>query len=101
MEVIWNLSAHNSLRDNLKHLKRKWSKEVINNFLSITDEKIESLESNPYLGTIFESKPTLRKLVITSHITLFYEVDDVNEKIYLHLFWLNFKDPNHLEKFFS
>lgn len=100
-KIIWNLEAHNSLRKNLKYLSKNWTKREIKNFLNEVDYKIKLIGNNAYSGTLFELKPTLRRIIITKHITLFYEVDDTNNKIYLHLFWLNFKDPKLLKKFFS
>lgn len=99
MEIIWTNSAYKSLDENIEHLKKNWSVKEIDNFLNIVDEKIAVLKTNPEIGTIYEFKPLFRQLVITKHITLFYEVETT--KIYLHLFWLNFKNPEALQMFFS
>jgi len=78
MEIVWTNNALNSLDKNIDYLKKKWSYKDIDNFLQIVDEKITLLKQNPEIGTICEFKPTLRRLVITKHITLFYEIDTNN-----------------------
>lgn len=97
MNVVWNKYAYNSLNSNISYLKEKWTTRDISNFLDIVDEKVSMIVDNPYIGAMSEFNNRLRRLVITKHITLFYEVDEEQEKIYLHLFWLNFKDPNTLQ----
>lgn len=75
MRIVWNQNALDSLDKNINHLKKNWSTEVLVNFLDIVDEKVELLKTYPEMGVIFEFKPVLRQLVITKHITLFYEVE--------------------------
>lgn len=99
MKIVWNQNAYKSLDKNLNHLKAKWTKKDIENFLDILEEKVKLLETFPEIGTVCEFKPLLRQLVITKHITLFYEVE-IN-KIYLHLFWLNFNDKTELQMILS
>lgn len=99
MEIIWTNTAYQSLDENIDYLKKDWSIKEIEEFFDIVDEKVILLKSHPEIGTIYEIKPSHRKLVITKHITLFYEVEE--PKIYLHLFWLNFKNPEKLQMFFS
>lgn len=99
MKVIWNQHALDSLDKNVEYLKNKWTTADVENFLNIVDEKISSLLKNPQIGTICEFKPLLRQLVITKHITLFYEVEP--NKIYLHLFWLNYRNPKELQMFLT
>lgn len=99
MKIVWNNNALESLDKNIDHLKKKWSINDVEKFLEIVDKKIEILKSFPEIGTLCEFKPLLRQLVITKHITLFYEVEiDV---IYLHLFWLNYNDKADLQMLLS
>lgn len=99
MKIVWNNNALESLDKNIAHLKKKWTTNDVLNFLNIVDEKVELLKSFPNMGTICEFKPLLRQLVITKHITLFYEVEI--DTIYLHLFWLNFNDRENLQMLLS
>lgn len=99
MKIVWNKNALSSLDKNLDHLKSNWTINDVENFLNIVDEKLNVLKDFPEMGTLCEFKPLLRMLVITKHITLFYEVD--SEIIYLHLFWLNYNNPTDLQMLFS
>lgn len=99
MRIVWNQNALDSLDKNINHLKKNWSTDVLVNFLDIVDEKVELLKTYPEMGIICEFKPILRQLVITKHITLFYEVE--TDEIYLHLFWLNFSDSLVLQMLLS
>ena len=99
MKIVWNQHALNSLDKNIEYLKNNWSQKSVLDFLDIVDSKILMLKKNSHIGTICEFKPLLRELVITKHITLFYEVEV--DKIYLHLFWLNYNDPKDLQMLFS
>lgn len=99
MKIVWNNNALESLDKNIDHLKKKWSINDVVNFLDIVEEKVELLKTFPEIGTICVFKPLLRELVITKHITLFYEVE--TDTIYLHLFWLNFNDKQNLQMLLS
>lgn len=99
MRIVWNQKALDSLDDNITFLKKRWTKREVYNFLGRVAKTINILEHHPELGTIFDLKPILRKIKVTSQITLFYEID--GDTIHLHLFWLNFKDPSGLQVLFS
>lgn len=99
MKIVWNQNALDSLDKNIEYLKKRWSVKEVADFLEIVDSKVLTLQKNPHIGTICEFKPLLRQLVITKHVTLFYEVEP--EKIYLHLFWLNFQNPEKLKMLIS
>lgn len=99
MKIVWNQNALDSLDRNIIFLKKKWTTKDVENFLDIVDEKIKLLKTFPEIGRICDFKPLLRQLVITKHITLFYEIE--TEIIYLHLFWLNFNDNSELQMFLS
>ena len=99
MKIVWNNNALLSLDNNINHLKKKWSMNDVVNFLNIVEEKVELLKKFPEIGTICDFKPLLRELVITKHITLFYEIEI--DTIYLHLFWVNFNDKENLQMLLS
>ena len=99
MKIVWNNNTLESLDKNIEYLKKRWSVNDVLKFLEIVDENIEILKSFPEMGKICEFKPLLRQLLITKHITLFYEVEI--DAIYLHLFWLNYKDNTDLQMLLS
>ena len=99
MKIIWNHNALSSLDENINYLKKNWSIKDVENFLEVVDEKVRMLKSFPEIGTLCEFKPLLRQLMITKHITLFYEIEI--DAIYLHLFWLNFNDKAALQMLLS
>lgn len=50
MRIVWNQNALDSLDENINHLKKNWSAEVLVNFLDIVDEKVELLKNVPRNG---------------------------------------------------
>src|SRR5690606_6626486 len=99
MEVFWHHKAYTSLDKNIDYLKKEWTQNEVAQFLDKVEVAIELVLKNNELGVIFEDIPTLRKILITKEIYMFYEVD--NERLYIVLFWNNYQNPDNLQMLFS
>jgi plasmid stabilization system protein ParE len=56
------------------YLEKNWSKTVAKNFLLRFYEKIDTIASNPALGRKSSRYSSIRKILITKHNMLYFEV---------------------------
>lgn len=58
----------------LQYLKEEWSESAKIKFLKKLNDKIEAIQSNPALFSQSQSKPALRKCVVTKQTSILYTV---------------------------
>jgi len=80
----------------LEYLEKEWSKDSKNKFLKQLNTNIESIKKNPeaYPASFFE--PELRKCVVTSQTTIFYEIQ--GDSIFILNLIDNRQDPEKIKK---
>lgn len=76
--IIWTQNANNDLHQLSKYLKEEWSKEIAQNFNKKLFMRIELISKFPHLGKPSIKSPSIRKIVITKHNSLYYLVDKEN-----------------------
>jgi plasmid stabilization system protein ParE len=81
------------LNDCVEFLDSVWDEKIIEKFLTLIDEKIELISSNPEIGfKAFSSEN--RKVIIHENVSLFYRV--ANSQFRILLIWENRQDPKRL-----
>lgn len=76
--IIWTQNANNDLHQLSKYLKEEWSKEIAQNFNKKLFMRIDFISKFPHLGKPSIKSPSIRKIVITKHNSLYYLVDKEN-----------------------
>ncbi len=94
-KIIYTPLAKKSFQQNILYLDENWTIKEIRNFIQKTSDIVDILKINPVLFPPWEFNKTIRKVVIVKQITLFYEV--LEKRIYLHLFWNNYQDPERIK----
>lgn len=95
MEIFWHRKAYTSLDKNIDYLKKEWAQNEVAQFLDKVEAAIQLVSKNNEVGMIYEEIPTLRKVLITKEIYMFYEVD--KHRLYIVLFWNNYQNPENLQ----
>lgn len=75
LEVVWTNEALERLADVYLYLRLKWSATVADRFQHSVALKIRALRKQPYLGPISDKKVGLRKILLTPHNYLLYQVE--------------------------
>ena len=73
-EVIISDEVFSALNAVVLYLEKRWSKKVAADFLLIFYEKVDTISKNPSVGRKTHKNPAIRKLLITRHNMLYYEV---------------------------
>ena len=73
-QIIISAEVFNSLNAVLLYLETKWSEKVAKNFLTTFYKKVDALAINPNIGKRTIKNPSIRKILITKHNMLYYEV---------------------------
>ena len=85
-KIIWTKRANKRFDKIIDYLQEEWGERVTENFVVRNYDVIELLSEYPNMGTLENSKKSIRGFLITKHNRLFYRV---NEK---ELILLNFFD---------
>ena len=80
-KVIFSKDVLNRLDAIVFYLEKNWSKAVAKKFLLRFYEKTDTIASNPALGRKSSRYSSIRKILITKHNILYFEVFDD----YIHL----------------
>ena len=73
-KVIYKKRFYNRLSKLLFYLEKEWSKQVADEFLSMLDKRIATLQKQPYIGNPSQKVKDVRGILITKHNKLFYKV---------------------------
>ena len=94
-KIFWTHEAINNLEEILEYLKNRWTQKEIDNFKKRLSKQIQIIEQNPKLFPKSQFNPRLRKAVLSSQTTIFYEVK--NQTIYLAYLFNNKKDIERIK----
>jgi plasmid stabilization system protein ParE len=73
-EVIISTDVLKSLDAIIFYLEKKWSKNVAKRFLVTFYKKVDTIALNPAISRKSSRYPAIRKIFITKHNILYYEV---------------------------
>ena len=90
-KVIISDEVFNSLNSVTAYLEARWSKRVAQNFLLTFYEKVDAIIKHPNIGKRTIKNPAIRKLLITKHNMLYYEVS--GSTIHLLTIFFTIQDP--------
>ncbi len=76
--IVWTENAKEDLQQIISYLKINWSDAVAEKFVETVLHKISLLETQPFIGIVSEKEKTVRKLLISKQIALFYKVSEPN-----------------------
>ena len=68
-----------------------WNAEIVEDFITLTENLETILSNNPYLGKPLENN--IRETIIHKNTSVFYEVDEKNKIIKILLFKENRQNP--------
>ncbi|MGQ7871165.1 type II toxin-antitoxin system RelE/ParE family toxin [Sunxiuqinia sp. sy24] len=97
MEVIWSAKARITYFKVLDYLQKSWSKKEMIQFSDKTEIIIRTLAKNPFIFVASSKQPTIRKATIDKNNSLFYQVDEKDQKIYLLTFFDNRRNPEKVK----
>ena len=90
MEIIWSKKATYSFHKIKNYIEQFWSPNTAKKFIKDVLRIISLLENNPLLGN-YNANLDCRKIVISKHVSLYYEVKE--NRIDLITFFNNRQKP--------
>jgi hypothetical protein len=73
-KVFWTVEAEETFIQNILYLEYNWTDSIIENFISKTEEAINSIRINPLLYPFVNKKKGIHKCLIVKQVSLYYEV---------------------------
>ncbi len=96
-QVIISDEVFSALNAVVLYLENKWSKKDAENFLLVFYKKVDMIAENPFIGRKITKNPAVRKLLITKHNMLYYEVTGNQLALLTIFFTAQNPDKNKLE----
>ncbi len=72
LQVVWTNNAIEDYRRLVDYLLTEWTLKVASDFITILEERIDTLRSFPNVGIASIKHPGIRSIVITKHNKLYY-----------------------------
>ena len=96
MNVRISLLASFKLERLLNHIEENWSRSSRDRFLSKLNSVIETIKQNPEICQKSETRPELRRAVVTKQSSLLYQIQ--KETIFVVTIFDNRQDQDKLDK---
>lgn len=90
-QVVIPEAVFDTLNSIISYLEENWSKKIAENFIVAFYEKINIISKNPKVGRKHSQKIFIRKILITGHNVLYYDVCD--DKVNLLGIFFNVQNP--------
>ncbi len=89
-KITWTEKAIQSYKDNIFYLQLNWTDKVVENFVDKTNQCIQFLIDDIYLG-VYDEFLDCDKILVVEQIYLHYEIKE--DEIILLLFKNNYQKP--------
>jgi plasmid stabilization system protein ParE len=74
-DIIWSKRAYNNLSEIIAYLEENWTEKEIQRMSSKLDRCLNIIENNPEAFPSSNTKPGLRRVVITKQNILYYRTE--------------------------
>ena len=91
-EIIISNEVFSALNAVVLYLEKRWSKKVAENFLFIFYDRVDAIANNPNIGRKTNKYQGIRKILITKHNMLYYEIR--GNRIELLTIFFTVQDPS-------
>lgn len=93
--IVFSDRASDELTSVLKYIEDQWSLRISNEFTKLFNEKIVSIQSNPFLYPSFRNKKNVRRCVISKQVSLYYRIK--SDEVQIITLFDNRRDPDNLK----
>ena len=90
-KILWTNHALKELEDTISYLEEKWTDKELQNLAIKMEETLLLISHNPNLFQVSEVKKDIHRVVILTHNTLYYRVN--NNQIEIISFFSNRQNP--------
>ena len=92
-KIKWLSNASLTYLDEIDFNFEKWNYKEVQKFILLVDENLKRLSVNPKIGIPIKN---MFRLVLSKQTTLFYTIQEKENRVDLIIFWNNSKNPDGL-----
>jgi plasmid stabilization system protein ParE len=74
-QIDWTERATEDFLAIVNYLEQDWSQSIAENFIITCYKKLDILEKLPFIGAVSSKITSVRRVLITKHIALYYQVN--------------------------
>lgn len=90
-EILWTDNALGELEKTITYLEENWTEKELKNLASKLDHTLNLISLNPFLFQVSDSKKEVRRAIVLTLNTLYYQIKD--DKIEIISFFSNRQNP--------
>ena len=90
-EILWTDNAFRELEKTITYLEENWTEKEFKNLASKLDHTLNLISLNPFLFQVSDSKKEVRRAIVLTLNTLYYQIKD--DKIEIISFFSNRQNP--------
>lgn len=80
-KIIWSDEALKNLKAILNYLENNWTERELKQFAKLLDQRLTSIERNPYLFPLINKSVDLRKSVLFKDTSFYYQIVDQDVRL--------------------
>lgn len=80
-KIAWSDEALNNLKAIIQYLENTWTDKEVKKFARLLEQRILLLEANPFTFPFVNHPKQIRKVLITKHTSIFYQVVEGNIRL--------------------
>lgn len=98
MEVIWTRMARITYLEILENLYKNWTLKEITIFHQLIKDNLSQVSSGKILHPLIDSHLQIRRIVLHPNVTLYYKIEESENRLFLITFFNNRMDPESFKK---
>ena len=98
MKIVWTKLALATYKEILENLDFRWSKKEIESFVKLTNEILSSINEDRIVHQCINTKLGVRKSIVHKNVSMFYNIDESGNTLYIITFFNNRMNPKVLMK---
>jgi plasmid stabilization system protein ParE len=91
-QIEWTSQALADYYNIIHYLEESWNTIIADDFMTLTEQRLQTLSQQPFLGIRSEKQTEIRSISLTKYNRLYYKVNE-DKLIVLNIFDVR-QDPN-------
>ena len=99
--IKWSDKSKNDIIDIINYLLDNWGKNSAKKFKNTVFNTIDIISKMPNLYPLTENREDVRRCIIVKQVSMYYQVNETENEIYIVRFYDNRRDPERLTDFLN
>jgi plasmid stabilization system protein ParE len=99
--IKWSEKSKDDIIEIIDYLIDNWGKNSAKKFKNTVLNSIDLISKMPTLYPLTEYRDNVRRCIVVKQVSMYYQVNEAENEIYIVRFYDNRKDPDKLNEFLN